>query len=121
MSQKNKFQVIRMESADFQSTVQIEKNLIWNRKIDINNEKVSWLKTREIYLDKEKPFSIFFKQNFEDESYVEVDIRKKQAGRPSAKAFTDLLPMWLDSKAKFGYHHGDGVRARADTIHVTPE
>lgn len=59
---------------------------------------MSWLKTREIYLDKEKPFSIFFKQNFEDESYVEVDIRKKQAGRPSVKAFIDLLPMWLDSK-----------------------
>lgn len=65
---KNRFEVNRMLSTDFFGTAELEKQ-ICNRKFDVNKEKVSWLKTREIYLNKEKPFAIFLKSNFEDEEY----------------------------------------------------
>lgn len=98
---KNKFQVTRMSnsSSQFFTTSEIEKQLISNRKTDVNGEKISWLKSRELCLEKSKPFSIFLKEHFEDESYVEINIKKRQVGRPNNKAFKDLLlPMWLDGK-----------------------
>lgn len=93
---KNKFKVSRMLSTEFYGTTELEKQIV-NRKVDVENKKISWLKTREILLDKEKPFSIFLKTNFEDNSYAEIDIRKKQIGRPAL--FKDLLiPMWPEGK-----------------------
>lgn len=94
---KNKFKVSRMLSSEFYGTAELEKQIV-NRKVDVGNKKISWLKTREILLDKEKPFSIFLRTNFDDDSdYAEIDIRKKQLGRPAM--FKDLLmPMWLKGK-----------------------
>nr|CAH7756319.1 unnamed protein product [Callosobruchus chinensis] len=62
---KNKFKVARMLPTEFYGTGDLEKQIV-NRKVDIENKKINWLKTREILLDKEKPFSVFFKTNFED-------------------------------------------------------
>lgn len=93
---KNKFKVSRMVSTEFYGTAELEKQIV-NRKVDAENKKISWLRTREILLEKEKPFSIFLKTNFEDSKYAEIDIRKKQVGRPAI--FKDLLvPLWLKGK-----------------------
>lgn len=95
---KNKFRVTRMKKADFYGTAEIEKQ-VTNRKVDVNKDKVSWLKAREIYLDKSKPFSIFLRENFNEDHYFELDIKKRQAGRPASKNFKDLLlPMWQNGK-----------------------
>lgn len=95
---KKKFEVTRMKSTDFFTTAEIEKQ-INNRKTDINKQKVSWLRSREIFIEKIKPYSICFKENFEDDTYVEIDIKKKQVGRPNTKTFKDnFLPMWPDGK-----------------------
>lgn len=92
---KNKFKVTRMRSIEFYGTVELEKQIV-NRKLDVENQKISWLKAREILLDIKHPFSIFLRTNFED-SYAEIDIRKKQLGRPAL--FKDLLtPMWPEGK-----------------------
>lgn len=75
----------------------IEKN-ITNRKKGINGEEISWLKTREIILLKEKPFSIFFKQDFNGVA-IEVDITKKTRGRPCKGLYEkDLNPLWPQGK-----------------------
>lgn len=93
---KIKFQVTRMVSTEFYSNAKLEQQ-INNLKFDINKKKISWLQTREIFLDREKPFSLYMKNNFNDEQYVKVDIRKKHAGRPAF--FKDMLiPMWPTGK-----------------------
>lgn len=96
---KNKFVITRMRSTDFRSSEKLEAN-ITNRKTDVNKEKISWLQTREIMLDKAKPFSIFMKTRFDASAYIEVDIRKKQVGRPTEHfGHRNYLPlMWPNGK-----------------------
>lgn len=62
----NKFNIHRMSSKDFFSVGEIE-NRITNRKFDVNKEKVNWLQTHEILLDKEHPTHIKMKRKLGDE------------------------------------------------------
>ncbi|CAG9837583.1 unnamed protein product [Diabrotica balteata] len=67
---------------------------------DIENRKISWLKTREIEIRKDKPLSIFMKTDF-NTSEVEVDLHKKlQKGRPVAmqSLSNHLIPLWPTGK-----------------------
>lgn len=82
-SKKKKFVVCEMTNNDFYGTVQIEQS-VTNRKIDVNNEKISWLKARVIMLNKDIPHSIFMKYSHKDsEEYREINIKKISKGRPS--------------------------------------
>ncbi|XP_050510421.1 uncharacterized protein LOC126887115 [Diabrotica virgifera virgifera] len=82
-SKKKKFVACEMTKDDFFGTSQIEKS-ITNRKTNINNEKISWLKARVIMLDKDHPQSIFMKYSHkESEEFKEINIKKITKGRPS--------------------------------------
>ncbi|XP_030751319.1 uncharacterized protein LOC115878842 [Sitophilus oryzae] len=73
----NKFIINLMEPDDFYSTENLE-NQILNRKMTINKEKVNWLKTKIIKLEKSKPDSIFFCESHssEDNNFKELNIAK---------------------------------------------
>lgn len=79
---QNKFVINLMEPDDFYSTEDIEKQ-ISNRKVTIDKEKVSWLKTKIIYLEKSKPNSIFFCESHspEENQFKEIDISKSTRGK----------------------------------------
>ncbi|KAK5647976.1 hypothetical protein RI129_002868 [Pyrocoelia pectoralis] len=97
-----------MKQESFYGTETLE-TLITNRKKETNNESVSWLKCREIMLVKNKPFSLFMREDF-DAQAIEVDIRKKTSGRPlQALLQSHLVPLWPAGKGiadvKLKRHH----------------
>ncbi|CAH1967216.1 unnamed protein product [Acanthoscelides obtectus] len=57
---KRPIEVVSIEKKDFVSTKKLEK-VITNRKKSCEEEKINWLKIKEIKVLKEKPFSIFIK------------------------------------------------------------
>lgn len=72
-----------MKKVEFIGSQDIEKQ-ITNRKIDKANNKVNWLQIREIEMKKGIPLSIFMKTEFNQDTFSEIDIYKKQGkGRPS--------------------------------------
>ncbi|XP_063244846.1 uncharacterized protein LOC134546186 isoform X3 [Bacillus rossius redtenbacheri] len=91
---RNPLEVVEMKK--FIGTSQLEQ-MVSNRKIDVNKEKVSWLQTREIMLEKNKPFSIFLRKDFVSE-YSEIDIKKRQSGRPLTGFRDKLIPLWENGK-----------------------
>lgn len=72
---KNKFQVNRLSSDDFFSVQKLEE-LIVNRKMDVNKQKINWMETHEILLEKSHPNIIKMKRKFKDE-FQSVDIAKR--------------------------------------------
>lgn len=75
----NKFVLNLMEPGDFYSIEDIEKQ-ISNKKMSTNKEKISWLKTKIIKLEKSKPTSIFLCESHspEENRYKEIDISKSR-------------------------------------------
>lgn len=63
---KKPLEVYKMKTNDFLSTKKIEKKIV-NRKIFVTKNKVNWLKTKEILIEKEKPYSIFMKTTGSEE------------------------------------------------------
>lgn len=70
----NKFEVNRMSSEDFFSVKKMEA-LITNRKKDINKQKINWMGTHEILLDKLHPTIIKMRRKLDDD-FQSVDIAK---------------------------------------------
>lgn len=95
MCRKNNPLVIhRMTRIDFHSTVPLEKHNV-NKKTRTKNEKVNWLHVKEIGMKKNKPHSIFLKNQFDSEQAIEVNNKKFTAGRQlqteNASVLYDLL------------------------------
>lgn len=77
---KNPLVVHKMEKEHFFGTANVEKNIV-NRKVDVSNSKINWLKFKEIEVRKDRPFTIFVKTSLGDETHREINIEKKR-GRP---------------------------------------
>ncbi len=71
---ENQFEVNRMAPEDFLSVKNIEE-LITNRKTDINKQKINWMQTHEILLDKRHPTTIKMRKRLDDEFQI-VDLAK---------------------------------------------
>ncbi|CAH1110662.1 unnamed protein product [Psylliodes chrysocephalus] len=96
---KHPIEVVSMKKAVFVSTLKLEKE-ICNRKKSRQEKKINWLKIKEIKILKEKPYSIFNKNTYEDTDtdYKEIDI-KKGKGKPQKTPFSrHLQPLWPNGK-----------------------
>lgn len=71
---KNGFEVKRMSAEDFFSVHGLE-SLITNRKVDLNREKVSWLDTHEILMEKSQPGIIKMRKKI-DGPFQSVNLNK---------------------------------------------
>lgn len=89
---KNPFIIHKMTKEDFISSEVLEKNIV-NRKKDTIGGKINWLNVREIKLDKNSPYSIFFKFSYDEAVYVEVDIKPKQKGKQREVFNLNNLPL----------------------------
>jgi hypothetical protein len=90
--------VNRMTAKKFYSTEHLEKEIV-NRKVDVNKNKINWMKVREVMIEKSKPFSIYMKEDLEQEGYYEIDIKKVKVGRPATFHFKDhIINMWPNGK-----------------------
>lgn len=78
------FEVTRMQSSDFFSSNELQK-LIVNRKVDVEKEKINWMKIRTIKLDKKNPFFLYILHD--DGILHEVSIEKKNT---TAEQFKDV-------------------------------
>lgn len=70
-----KFEVVHMTANDFYSSQKL-LDLIVNRKISCENEKINWHKIEFIKNIKHKPFTIFIKQ-FQTDYEMQVNLHKK--------------------------------------------
>nr|CAH7715803.1 unnamed protein product [Callosobruchus chinensis] len=71
-----------MEPDDFYSTGDLEKQ-ITNRKCSTDKEKVSWLRTKIIKLEKSKPNYVFLCESHSptESNFKEIDISKPVRGK----------------------------------------
>lgn len=124
---ENKFIVHRMTSQDFFSVKEME-NVITNRKVDINKEKISWLLAHEILLEKNHPKVLKIKRKVGDEFQVvniaktgmETDFKNITLGAlwPNGRTLSkekinDLKSMLdlIDDEDKYFYSFLDNVQA----------
>ncbi|KAL4135598.1 hypothetical protein QTP88_007196 [Uroleucon formosanum] len=90
---KNPFKVIQMRQEDFKSTVLLEKD-ITNRKVNVDGEKVEWVKMQWLYFVKDKPYKMFFKySNNEFVAFISVNFSKRLMAKP--KQLEQLYPNGL--------------------------
>lgn len=97
LKKNNKFVIHNMNTEDFFSTENIETRVV-NRKLSVTKQKISWMNTKVIKIDKDKPFSIFFKETHSMEEYQEVDIAKPVRGRKCANCFGNLTLLYPNGK-----------------------
>lgn len=91
----NKFEVNRMSSQDFFSIKEMEQS-ITNRKVDVNKQKINWLETHEILLDKDQPNIIKMKRKINDD-FQSVNIAK--LGTETDFGNSNLVQLWPDGRA----------------------
>nr|CAH7737891.1 unnamed protein product [Callosobruchus chinensis] len=93
-----KFIVEIMEKEDFYSIQGIERQ-ICNRKVDINKDKISWLKAKEIMIQKSNPHAIYFKESHDTETaFKELDISKTVKGRKTVEVDFKYTTLYPDGK-----------------------
>ena len=92
---KNQFEVNRLSSDDFFSVRNLEE-LITNRKVDINKQKINWMETHEILLDKSQPNIIKMKRKINDE-FQTVDIAKGNESKIDFES-VELERLWPNGR-----------------------
>lgn len=96
---KKPFLVTEMTSNDFFGTEKLEK-IIVNRKTNQNNDKINWLKLREIKLTKKEPTKIYVRTDFES-TFDKIDVARHTPRGRQQKHFSykqSLVPMWTKGK-----------------------
>lgn len=94
---KSPFTVTKLVKEDFKSVVELESNIV-NRKLDIEGNKVNWLKFREMGFEKDKPFALFFKTELNQDPR-EIDLSKRKVGRQFSPFQLDLPLLQPEGKA----------------------
>nr|XP_022905846.1 uncharacterized protein LOC111417713 [Onthophagus taurus] len=98
---KKKFIISTMNKNDFFSTENLKRN-VSNRKINIENKRINWLKIQWIRIQKGSPYKIMYKETLED--MIEFDVLNiKPTGRkgrpislknvPYVKLYTNIRPI----------------------------
>lgn len=97
---KNPITVNFMEKEDFISTRKIEKE-ITNRKKSVLENKINWLRMKQIKIVKDKPYSIFIKSDYEGNTYEEINIKKGKGRIPTSRSHfcNNLESLWPHGKA----------------------
>lgn len=96
MQKEKPLQVYWMKKNDFMSTKILEKNTT-NRKLFITKEKVNWLKTKQILINKENKFDIFMK-TIDKEYFNQLKYCKKSKGKLIDICQNDLILLWPNGK-----------------------
>ena len=93
-----KFVIHKMTSDLFFSSKSLEVN-ITNRKVNVKNDKVEWLKIRRLKLQREHPKLLFYTYNCLEDVFCALDIAKKsRRGRP-IRLFPDTLePLYPEGR-----------------------
>ena len=79
-------------------SVRLLEKSITNRKVDLNKTSISWLKTHEININKERPTILYMKNHVLDDNFFEVNIEKMGKGRKRDLKLIDLPPLWPEGK-----------------------
>lgn len=91
---KNPLIVTEMSKEHFYSIANLEKE-ITNRKTDTLKNKISWLQTRVIKIEKDKPFSIFLKYSHNENDEFHEVLLQKNLKRPAPSTFkNDIDILW---------------------------
>lgn len=95
---KNKFEVVCMEKEDFKSMEVIKQNLV-NRKKDSNEQKVEWLKIKQMKFNQDYPGVMKFKYTHcKDVEFYSVNLNKRLKGRPVNLASLNLNTLYPEGR-----------------------
>ncbi|KAG5865804.1 hypothetical protein JTB14_034860 [Gonioctena quinquepunctata] len=80
-----------MKKECFLGTEKLEKGI--NTKLDTNEQKINWLHIRQITLEKENPYCISMKTDFDSESvYVDIERKSRANMEPFWAVLVELWP-----------------------------
>lgn len=94
-----KFVIHKMTSDLFFSSKSLEVN-ITNRKVNVKNDKVEWLKVPRLKVQREHPKLLFYTYNcLEDDVFCALDIAKKSRRGRHIRLFPDTLePLYPEGR-----------------------
>ena len=94
----NAFHVEEMKQGDFVSLKTLTENIV-NRKVTVNKRKVDWFSMRWIRVTQDKPFAFKYRCSLNDlEQWKEVDVKRRQRGRPVDMGRVTLPPLYTQSR-----------------------
>lgn len=111
---KNKFVVNRLSSKDFFSVNKLE-DLITNRKVDIENNKINWLDTHEIVLEKSDPFIIRMGKSIGSTHCQKVNISNRRVKCKFNEVTLD--PLWPSGRVL----SAEKVKDLKDILDLVPD
>ncbi|XP_072384295.1 uncharacterized protein [Diabrotica undecimpunctata] len=95
---KNKFEVVCMEKEDFKSMDALKQNLV-NRKKDSDEQKVEWLKIKQMKFTQDHPGVMEFKYTHNKEiQFYSVNLNKRLKGRPVNLASLNLSILYPEGR-----------------------
>jgi len=99
-----KFDVAEMPKTAFLDFKVLLKEIV-NRKVNMQGEKVEWMKIRWMRFRKDNPYKMMYKYTVDDDDFKEVSFEKQRKGRQRQKQILKLPMLYpsgrLISRAKF--------------------
>ncbi|CAG9814745.1 unnamed protein product [Phaedon cochleariae] len=87
-----------MGKEDFFSTKKLENDIV-HRKKTTTGEKVEWLKISWIHLRYSDPKKMYFKYNYNTDSFfLELDLKRSIRGRPSSNHYIEMDSLYPEGK-----------------------
>lgn len=95
---KNAFSLTVLDKDDFNSTKALERS-ITKRKQNTDGAPASWLKMQWIRVQKNHPYTIFYKETLtEDEPFCKLNVKSAKVGRPPSLANVEMEPLYTTAR-----------------------
>lgn len=78
------YKVFEMDTSDFFDMKALSNQIGPNYNVNTNGEKVLWNDIKILSLIKNAPYSIFYKLSYDQENYLEIDVRGRRSSRTSS-------------------------------------
>lgn len=102
------YKVIEMDTDDILDFKTLSSDIGSNYSINTEKEKVRWTDIKVLNFNKNNPSSIFYKYNYDQENYLEIDVRGRRSIRNSA---TIILQKEYKEAPKISKNKKDGLIA----------
>lgn len=90
---KNSYKVHHLEHSDFKDLNNLCKRVLLNTTVDSNGNPVHWLKVKWFRFQKDTPYTVQFKYNLSDETFLEFKILGRRT-KPFSWAVVQLHPKY---------------------------
>ena len=104
----NPYVVQELDTSDVYDFKQLSEDLGNNFRVNLAKEKVLWSKIKVLHFKKDAPHSVFYKYNYDDKEYQEIDIRGRKSSRSNTTNST-MLKLAYQDPPKISKSKKDGL------------